>query len=77
MTQTLESIITINDVKNLTTEKLCNLLKYSKHPKLITEALQKERAKRVEAQKKFSQINNESDFKKALKEWALKQKGRG
>ncbi len=28
MTQTLESIVSIYDVKNLPTEKLCNLLKY-------------------------------------------------
>jgi hypothetical protein len=49
MTQTLESIVSIYDVKNLPTEKLCNLLKYSKHPKRITEALQKERTKRLEA----------------------------
>ena len=30
--------------------------------------------KRFEEQRKFSQINSEADFKKALKEWALKQK---
>jgi len=32
------------------------------------------RLKRFEEQRKFSQINSEADFKKALKEWALKQK---
>jgi hypothetical protein len=30
--------------------------------------------KRFEEQRKFSKINSEADFKKALKEWALKQK---
>lgn len=51
-----------------------NVMDLNKLRKRIAE--EEARLKRFEEQKKFSQINSEADFKRALKEWALKQNER-